>query len=353
MTCPDTGALRAALDGERPDLTAHVGACAGCADRTRTLADGARLATAVLVAPPVDVDVDAALAKVRPPAPAAVVPLTARRARRPRRALQRVAAALVLVVTVGGVLATPGGRATAASLLERFRAEQLAVVPVSLAALDYEVLAPLVEMADIEGLDDGRPQEPREVAGLDEAAAVAGFAAAPLDVAALPADLAGPVTVLAQPPQTVRIDFSDGPDVPAALSRAVLVLEVPGAVVQVIEGRDDMPRVVRGEAGQLGVTVEGGPTLAEVREALLSLPGLPEETVAALRGIEEWETTLPVPVPLEGMSWQDTTVAGLPALAFGDESGTGSALVWRDGGRFVGVGGLLPLSDARRLAEAP
>ena len=80
--------------------------------------------------------------------------------------------------------------------------------------------------------------------------------------------------------------------------------------------------------------------------------GLPAETVAALREIEDWETTLPLPVPVGDIAWEETTVAGHPAVAFGDESGLGSALLWHDGDHFVGVGGRLPLSQVRRLAEA-
>jgi hypothetical protein len=351
MSCPDTGALRAALDGERPDLTAHVDSCARCEGRVHDLSDTALVVATALDGQTPQVDVRAALAKVRPARPAEVVTLAARAPRRPSLVLRNAAAALVVLVLVSGFLATPGGRATATSLLERFRAERLAVVPVNLASLDPAALDALVEVAEIRGLED--VEEPRPVADLDEAAAVAGFRVEPLDVSALPADLAGPVTVLAQPPQTVRIDFADDPEVPSALRQAVLVLDVPGVVLQAVGGEQGLPAAVRGEAGQLGVTVEGGPTLAEVREALLSLPGLPPDTVAALRGIEDWETTLPLPVPAGSISWEETTVAGQPAFAFGDESVLGSALVWRDGERFIGVGGLLPLSQTRRLAEGP
>lgn len=97
--------------------------------------------------------------------------------------------------------------------------------------------------------------------------------------------------------------------------------------------------------------MEGDPSLAQVRDGLLSLPGLPQDTIAALRAIEDWETTLPLPVPVGGISWAETTVAGRPALAFGDESGLGSVLLWHDGERFVGVGGPLPLSHVRAMAE--
>lgn len=341
--CPDAGALRATLDGERPDLAAHLGSCPACRARSHEQAGDAHLAAGALGGPLPGVDVDAALSRFRSRT-AEVVTLTSTPRRRFALPRSRVAALLVLFVFAGGVLSTPGGRAAASALLERFRAERLAVVPLDLAAVDPAALQGLVDAAQVEGLED--VQEPQQVADLAEAAAVSGIEATPLDISALPPDVAGPVTVLAQPPQTVRISFSEG-----ALRDAVLVLEVPGAVLQAVGGVDGLPAVARGEAGTLEATVEGGPSLAEVRDALLALPGLPPETVAALRAIEDWETTLPLPVPVGQVAWQETSVNGRPGLAFGDETGLGSALLWREGDRFVGVGGMLPLSEVRLLAE--
>lgn len=348
--CPDPGALRAALDGERSDLAAHLVACPSCRAGSRAQAEDARVAAEALdtLPSPVEVDVDAALAQLRHQAPAEVVSLG--RAGGWRGAsLGQAAAALVILVVVAGLVVTPGGRAAASSLLERFRSEQVAVVPVDLAAFDPAALEALVEVADIEGLE--QLAHPQPVADLREAAEISGIEAAPLNTAALPPDVTGRVIVRAQAPQTVRVDLADHPDLPAEVRGAVLVVHVPGAVVQTVGWVRGVPAVVRGEAGMLEVAVEGGPSLGQVRDALLSLPGLPPEAVAALRGIEEWETTLPLPVPLGHVVWQETTVHGRPALAFGDETGVAAALLWRDGGHFVGVGGMLPLSEARRLAE--
>lgn len=347
--CPDPGGLRANLDRERPDLDAHVATCPDCGPRLAQQSEDARLAAEALGAPPPTVDVDAALARFRSQVPAAITPLAPRRERVPRLLRARAAAVLVLLVIVAGVLATPAGRVGASALLEQFRAERIAVVPVDLAAVDPATLQSLADVADLDGLQE--VQGPQPVADLDEASAIAGFMAAPVDRGLLPANVTGSATVFAQAPQTLRIAFNDRPDVPEILRRAVLVIDVPGAAVQAFGGAEGVPAVVRGEAGTLTVTVDGGPSLAEVRDALLSLPGLPPETVAAVRQIEDWETTLPVPVPVGQVTWDETTVDGQPALAFGDESGLGSALVWRDGDRFVGVGGMLPLSEARRLAE--
>lgn len=350
ITCPDPGALRAVLDGERPDVAPHVTECRSCQRRLAAHADDAAFAAARFAAPPPtgDLVVHAALARAR----ARMAPRTVVLPRQRRRfgdGLLRVAAGVVSVVLVGTMLSTSGGRAAAASFLERFRAERVTAVPVDFAAVDPAALEALVDLAEIEGLD--HIVDPQRVADLDGAATVAGFAATPLNRDVLPSTIAGPTEVLAQAPQTVRITFTHKPDVPADIRGATLVLQVPGAVVQTVGSDGDGPVAVRGEAGSLEVVVEGGPSLAEVRDALLSLPGLPEETIAALRAIEDWETTLPLPVPVGRIAWSETTVAGRPALVFGDESGLGSVLLWHDGERFVGVGGTLPLSQVREMAE--
>ena len=349
ITCPEPGALRAALDGERPDVAAHVSACRSCQERSAAQADDAAFAaTRFAATPPIgEAEAGAALERLR--AQTAPPPVVLPRRRRSSDGLLRAAASLLAVVVVGGMLATSGGRAAAASFLERFRAERVTAVPVDFAAVDPAALEALVDLADIEGLDD--IVDPQRVEDLDAAAAVAGFTATPLDRDALPATVEGPVEVLAQAPRTVRITFSEQPDVPADIRGATLVLRIPGAVVQTVGTDGDGPVAARGEAGSLEVVVEGGPSLAEVRDALLSLPGLPEETVAALRAIEDWETSLPLPVPTGRIAWSETTVAGRPALAFGDESGLGSVLLWHDGEHFVAAGGSLPLSQVRELAE--
>ena len=351
IRCPDAGALRAALDDERPDVAAHVAQCAACGTRSAAYADDAAFAAAHFAdpAPSADLDVDAALARVRlqtaPPDVAVERP-----SRLDGAGLLRVAASVAAVLILGVVLITPGGRSAAASLLERFRAERVAPVPVNIAAVDPAALEALVEVAEIEGLD--RVADPQRVPDLGVAADVAGFAATPLDRDLLPASITGPTVVLAHAPQTVRISFPERSDVAADIRGVTLVLQVPGVVVQRAGGDEHGPVAIRGEAGELEVVVEGDATLTEVRDALLSLPGLPEETIRSLRAIQDWETTLPVPVPVGQIAWSETTVAGRPAVAFGDETGVGSVLLWHDGVRFVGVGGTLPLSRIRELAES-
>lgn len=348
LTCPNTGSLRAALDGERPDVASHVTQCASCQSRSAAIADDVGFAAARFGDAPSVSDDETSRALARGKSSAEPASVTVLLPRRSSAGLLRMAAAVLAVVVMGGALSTSGGRAAAASFLEMFRAEAVTAVPVDFAAMDPAALQALVGLADIDGLDD--VIDPQRVADLDAAADVAGFSVQPLDRTALPATATGPTVVLAQAPQRVRITFKEQPEVPEEIRGATLVLRVPGAVVQGV-GDGERPVAIRGEAGPLEVFVEDGPPLGEVRDTLLSLPGLPQETVAALRAIEDWQTTLPLPVPTGQVAWEETTVAGRAGLAFGDESGIGSALVWHDGDRFVGVGGTMPLSQLRALAE--
>jgi hypothetical protein len=347
--CPDTGALRAALDAERPDIEAHVHDCEPCRLRTEELTDNAAFAEHAFAEASSAVDVDAAL--TRREGEQVVIPMRRSRSEPRRRMVLGRAAAVALVVAVtGGALATPDGRAAANSLLERFRSEQVAVVPFNAKNVDFAALEALADVAEVEGATD--LIEPTEVADVSAASAIAGFSVKPLDPGSLPSSATGPVRVLVQAPQSVRVSFPERADVPPAMRDAVLVVDIPGAIVQVVGDTNDRPAVLRGEAGSLQIRIEGDASLAEVRDALLSLPGLPPETVNALREIEDWETTLPLPVPTDKVVWRETDVNGKPALSFGDNTGLGSALLWRDGDRFIGVGGMIPLSDVRDLAEA-
>lgn len=351
-TCQHPGALRAALDGERPDLVPHVAGCADCSRATDQLAADARhteTAIALLGDPP-PVDVDAALA--RRPVPAAVTQLAPRRDAGQRRAWASRAAAAVLVVMTGAlVVATPTGRAAATAVLDRFRSERLAPITLDPMTVEVAALETLSEVAVIEGLDgyDG----PEEVATVDEASRIAGITVEPLQP--LPAELAGqPVSFLASAPRQIRVtlDASRAAELPAVLDGAVLVVDVPGAVGQVV-GSDDgpLPALVSGTSGPLVVNAEGDVSLSEIRDALLALPGLPPETVAQLRTLDDWERTLPIPVP-PGIAWQDTTVAGHPALQFSDSGFQASALAWNTGEEIRVVAGTQPIEVLRRVAES-
>ena len=354
--CPEDGRLRTLMEdlpGDAPDgdvsegaAAAHVAHCEHCRERLDRMRRDARLAgDAVASLSPGDdaaaVDVEAALAAVRGGSAVGW--------------WQRAAAAAVGLVVVAGLVVTPLGREAVADVLSAFRAERLQVVTLDPATIkdDLETLASLGELR-------GMPDEPVEVGSLDEAAAVVGFApAAPADPPA------GEPSIAASAPQTVEVTFTTAktPDLPASLDGAVLRIFVPGVVVQAWgepphpasgDTSDALPEVEEAvlvvEAGQLSIDVADG-DLGELRAWLLERPELSDDLVAQLEAIGDWRTTLPLPLPVDGVAWDAVTVAGHEGVAFGDESGLGAAVVWEDDGRIRGVGGTVGRAEAQRLAE--
>ena len=395
MPCPDLGALRMSLDdvpaGTLAALRDHVRACPSCTDTLAELQRNAELAapavalTAPAAAP--SAAVEDALARfeqrrarlaaapapaVADPAPApAPIPLVRRRRLAGMGTRTRaVAAALVALVALTGVVATPGGRAAAASFLGQFRSQRLQAVPLDAGQANQveEVLTGLVDS----GVFSGDPSQAvgladPEVAGtLAEAARLAGFAVPAVDPSVLPAGVQHtPRRILVSPAHQARFTFDrdralaylrshgrPGARLPARYDGTQLVIQVPAVVVQQFAGRDGGPALLVGKAGMLGLDTDGGASLAELREVLLGLPGLPAETVARLRAIDDWRTTLPLPVPTDQVRMRPTTVGGAEALSFADQSGRIHAVVWQRDGHVWGVAGLTGADEARHVADS-
>ena len=144
---------------------------------------------------------------------------------------------------------------------------------------------------------------------------------------------------------------------PERFDGASLVVETPpAALLQYARtsssgGGGSLPLLV-GQAGPLTVTIEGNVTLEELREFLLGLPGLSPETVRQLRAISNWQTALPIPIPVDQVDWQRTTVAGAPGLQLGDNIGLGSVVIWQRDGRIYGVGGAASAREIHRVADS-
>jgi hypothetical protein len=404
MPCPDLGALRASLDdvpaGTPTAPPDHLRACPSCADTLAELQRNAELAAPAIALtapadPPSEAAVEAALARLEQrrarlaaaraataaataapdpdpaPAPAPVVPLARRRRLAGLGARTRaVAAALVAAVVLTGLVATPGGRAAAAGFLGQFRSQRLQAVPLdaSQATKVGQVLDGLVSS----GVFTGDPKqvadlgEPQVAADLAQAGRVAGFAVTAVDPSALPAGVQHtPRRILVSRAREARITFDrdralawmaahgrPGARLPERYDGTQLVVHVPAVVVQQFAGRDGGPALLVAEAGTLGLDTEGGASLSELREVLLGLPGLPAELVARLRAIDDWRTTLPLPVPADQVRSRPVTVGGAEGLSFADQTGRLHALVWQRDGHIWGVGGVIGADEARGVADS-
>jgi hypothetical protein len=400
--------------GTPAPLHDHVHACASCADTLAELQRNVELAAPAIAltapdVPPSPAAVQAALTRfeqrrarlaaaspvqARPsPSPSAgraperegnplgepvrsvvhtpPVPLPRRRrvARLGARS-RAVAAGLVAALVLAGLLVTPGGRAAAAGFLAQFRSQRFQAISLDPAQSNQvaDVVGGLVQTGVFTGdaLQVSGFGDPEFVADLAEAGRIAGFAVPAVDPAVLPGGVERtPQRVVVSRAREARITFdrdralaylrSHGrPDaaLPERYDGTQLVVQVPAAVVQQFAGRDGGPALLVGKAGTVGLTTEGGASLEELREVVLGLPGLPAETVAQLKAIGDWRTTLPLPVPADEVRTRPATVDGAEALSFADPTGRLHALLWQRDGHIWGVAGVVGSDEALDVANS-
>jgi hypothetical protein len=346
--CADSTVLRTHLDHPDPELDAHLDACDTCSGLLRSVAEDAGYVrrTLALLDPPDQppVDVGAALAAVRArSAPTPVVTLDAARRGPFASAGRRLVLSAAAVVVVAAVAVTPAGRNAVAATLDAFRGERLEAIDVdveSWMASGFQGLESLELLGEVDLSDLA---EPTEVADLTEAETVAGIASPDLSDA--------PDRIVALRPGRARLHLQagEGNGVPAELDGSTLVVEVPGAIGVIYGPEDGPPELVVGRSGQLVVRAEGA-SLDDIRSFLLSRDELPAQLRAQLADIEDWRSTIPVPVPLDGPGWRDVEVGGRPAIAFGDDTGLGALVLRQDPDGVTIVGGRIPVSRAIELA---
>jgi hypothetical protein len=284
-----------------------------------------------------------------------------------------IAAAVALSVIIAF---TPQGSSTAAAFLAQFRSQQvsaIAVTPQSQADILKSVNA-LGNLGTIQTPDGTTQPEAlarqsaarSRIVTLAEATESVGFPLATPDPATLPADVSKTPTVKVSPATQIRFTFDKAkaqayyqstgrPEVsmPDKFNGATLSISIPSAaLLSYGAGGASKDELLVGEAGELVVDVQGNVSLPEMRDFLLGLPGLPTAVVSQLRQIQDWNETLPIPVPIDQINWKSTTINGNHWLLLDDNSGVGSAAVWHADGRLYGVAGTLKSDSVRRVAES-
>jgi hypothetical protein len=285
-----------------------------------------------------------------------------------------LAAALALALVVAF---TPEGSAAAAGFLAQFRSQQvqaIEVTPQSQADIMRSLKA-LGSLGTIQEPSIAQSTNPAEVARAaaeqsrtvtaGEAAQTVGFALLAPDPKSLPSGLSSSPNYRVMPGSQFKFTFdkkkaqayfqSTGhPEVslPDKFDGATLSVSIPPAAVLSYSGsQGTRNELIVAEAGELVVDTQGNVSLPEMRDFLLSLPGLPPTVVSQLRQIQNWNDTLPIPVPVDQMNWQHATINGSQGLLLNDNSGVGSAAVWHANGHLYGVAGTLKASDLQKVAN--
>jgi hypothetical protein len=390
QVCPDIGAWRAWLDHEEHAayLDDHLPGCPACQRLIADLRDeatGVGEAMSLLVPIALPSAAEAAVARER---------LRSRRGQSapfPLRTQEPISMFFTRISTpwqlaAGGLAAalalsllvafTPEGSAAAASFLAQFRSQQIAAIEISPQS-QTDIIRTLNALGNLgtvktpAGLTDaarsqraGADQPPS--VSLTEASQSVGFALSTPDPATLPAGLDKAPQVRVMPASQVRFTFdrtrarayfqSNGhPEVslPDKFDGATLVVSIPSAAILQYGNPNARDALIIGEAGELVVDVEGGKvSLPEMRDFLLGLPGLPPATVSQLKQIQNWNETLPIPIPIDRVNWQSTSFKGNQGLLLNDNSGVGSAAIWHANGHLYGLAGSLRATDLKRIADS-
>jgi hypothetical protein len=275
-----------------------------------------------------------------------------------RLALAGLAAALALAFA----LATPEGQAIAAGFLAQFRSQRLAIVTFD---PNQSRQTGLFRLEQLGSVRNNQPPRPTDLASVQEAASRLGAPVLQPDPATLPAWISRTPKVRFSPASETRLTFDRAKarayfdsinrkdlSLPDRLHDATLVVALPPIVMLEYTASDNKPALMIGQAREVQVGVEGGATLEEVRTFLLNMPDLPPDLVRQLRSIQDWTSTLPIPVPVDKMTWQETTIVGAPAYILNDNTGLGSGVIWQRDGRIFGVAGPMKATDLRRVAES-
>ncbi|GAA4471405.1 hypothetical protein [Phytohabitans houttuyneae] len=355
MRHPTDGTLRRLLDepaGVADADRAHVAACPVCRSGLAAIREDAVAVGAALdveVAP----DVDAAWQRL---SRAAAVEGRRGAATAPGRRW-RAALRSPLVAVVGAVTLLAGAStAAAANWLPFFHAEQIA--PVSAPTADLVKLPELDDFGELAITEEIRIRTVGSAAAAQEATGLG----VPR-VAELPRGVTGQPTyhVLGRVSATFTFSvdkarrFSEAageklPPPPPGLDGSQFRLNAgPGLALAWSEGRP-VPAMFVGRAVAPTAYSSGIP-FETARDYLLSLPVLPDNVAAQLRGFSGDGTTLPLFMAAENMTSSPADVGGLPATVLASRDGTVAGVVWVDDGVVTAVAGSLSADEVLSVAR--
>jgi hypothetical protein len=337
----------------------HLETCPACQARQKAIAEEAGSIATMLAGPALKVDTAAALSRVRL-APAARprfgfrLPV-ARPGSRP--AMLALAGAVAAVALMATAIAENGNVFSPAT-----------VKPVPVTVADLQSLSQLSAYGTLSWTTQPKLQLATSAA---DAASIAGLPA-PV-VAKLPAGVSTTVTYGAMPKAVAVFTFSSAkaaaaaaqsgkslPALPKGMDGAQLTVTIGPAVAAIYgnlkpgAGSDisqlNLPQLVVAKSSA-PVAVSTQVTVKQLEDYLLAQPGISPELAAAIRGIGDPSTTLPIPIPVQYATSTTVQVQGVSGVALGDDTGVGAGVIWVKNGVVYAVAGTIKRSDAVDIAN--
>ncbi len=361
MTHLTEGTLRRMVDDPRSNSAdaRHLESCSECQGRYRAVADDAGSIATLLVAPELKLDTTAAFKRVMA-APAARPRFGFRLpVMRPgsRPMMLAFAAAAALVALLATAIAENG---------TVFAPNTVTPVPVTVA--DLQSLSQLSDYGTFAWTTQPNLQV---VTSAAEAAAATGLKVP--TVAKLPAGVSSTITYGAMSKATAVFTFSAAkataaaartgkplPKLPAGADGAQLTVTVGPAVAEIFGNLNtgaganvsqvNLPQMIVAESSA-PIATSTQLTVKQMEDYLLAQPGLSPQLAAAIKGIGDPSTTLPIPIPIEYATSTTVTVQGVKGVALGDNTGVGSGVIWVKNGVVYAVAGTIKQSDAIDIAN--
>jgi hypothetical protein len=269
-----------------------------------------------------------------------------------RAALRSPVVAAVAVVA----LLTGASAAAAANWLQIFRTERIA--PVTVTQADLVALPDLSAYGELEVTE---AVDVREVADAAAAAKATGLSVP--QVRELPRGVTGEPVYRVGDRVSATFTFSAEkaahaaaaagktlPPPPAGLNGSQFRLNAGPGLAAVWSESRGLPAMIVARAVAPTAYSSGMP-FETARDYMLSLPGLPEDVAAQLRGFSGDGTTLPLPIPAEQLTSSPADVGGAPATLLRSRDGLLTGVVWVDDGVVTAVAGSLDADEVLSVAR--
>jgi len=367
------GELRAALDGElNPEGVAHLQACATCQAREQTLrthSDQISSTLSFLSSPTPSPDLPTALAWRR----FKQQKLTQQETFSMKKifALPLIRYGIPAILTLTFIFAFPSARAFASELLNLFRIQQVAVIPVDftgMQSLNGAVSSDIGQLISDSITMNKKPGDPIEVSDAAQASQLTGF-----NVRVPQDQTPARISVMSGSDFTLTVDRTKAQALLDEAGRSDLVLpnEIDGAKISVIipgsvsvdygtcpppssdgdgfdmgdhgsPGRRYADCIILAEIPSPSVSAPASVDVAQLAQLALEFSGMTSEQAKAFTDTVDWTSTLVVPVPKNAASYEQIEVDGVTGTLIQRPADDAPQflLLWVKDGIIYAIGGL-------------